>query len=202
MKALFAERKTNNSKALLNSLAARVEEHIQFAVNRLQNLPEKVLLAPASNGGWSVAQCLEHLNTYGYHYLPAIEKGFLSNADLPASPKFRNSRLGQYFTYLMTPESGTKMKTAAKHDPSNELDAYAVIAEFIRQQETMLIFLRKGENTDLNKIKISISISNFLKLPLGDVLQFIVAHDARHVKQAARVLSEKSPNIPVQLEAV
>ncbi len=188
MKALFAERKTTSTKELLRTLSNRVEEQIKLAVEKFQNLPEAALKTPAANGGWSAAQCLEHLNTYGVHYLPAIEKGILSNQGMPGNAAFRNSRLGQYFSDLMKPNSGSKMKAAAKHVPAFDIDTYSVVAEFIRQQETMLRLLRKAENTDLNNIKIPISISTLIKLPLGDVFQFIVAHDTRHILQAMKVL--------------
>ncbi len=54
-----------NKTEFLNSLEDRVEDHLQLAVNRFQNLPESELLRPSENGGWSIAQCLWHLNSYG-----------------------------------------------------------------------------------------------------------------------------------------
>jgi hypothetical protein len=41
-----------------------------------------------------------------------------------------------------------------------------------------------AKNTDLNKIKIPISLTNLIKLKLGDVFQFIITHNERHLAQA------------------
>ena len=64
----------------------------------------------------------------------------------------------------------------------------AVVAEFIQQQEKLLVFLKASANTDLNKVRIPISILQWLKLKLGDVFQFMIAHDERHLQQAKRNL--------------
>ena len=58
---------------LLNELGGKVELHVHNSIGVFQNLSEEILLRPSSKGGWSIAQCLEHLNSYGYYYLPLIE---------------------------------------------------------------------------------------------------------------------------------
>ena len=59
---------------VLDLLEQRVENHLDTAVSIYQNLTVKELLAAPSYGGWSIAQCLEHLNRYGKYYLPHIKK--------------------------------------------------------------------------------------------------------------------------------
>jgi hypothetical protein len=81
------------------------------------------------------------------------------------------------------------MKAFKDHVPPANLDAYAEVAEFIRQQEQLLIYLKKSRKNDLNRIKISVSIAKWLKLKLGDVFRFIIAHNERHILQARRNLN-------------
>ena len=69
-----------------------------------------------------------------------------------------------------------------------DLDAAAVVAEFIQQQEVLLACLAQSRQADLNAIKIPLSISRWIKLRLGDVLQFLIAHNERHLLQAKRNL--------------
>ncbi len=180
--------KAQDSSILLNNVEERVEKAIQIAIKEFQNLPESILLKPSITGGWSIVQCLEHLNTYGYFYLPEIKKGFENNIDLIANPQFKSSWLGNYFTGLMKPNAKNKMKAFKKHVPDAELDSIKVIQEFINQQELLLKYLRLAKNTDINKIKIPISLTKFIKLKLGDVFQFITAHIERHLVQAQRNL--------------
>ncbi|MGK7392562.1 MAG: DinB family protein [Candidatus Cyclobacteriaceae bacterium M2_1C_046] len=174
------------SQILINTLEERVEKHLQVAIEKYQNLEEDTLLKSASDGGWSMAQCLDHLNGYGDFYLPEIKKGLAKKFQ----PKeyFKSSWLGSYFTRMMEPETGKKKMRAFKnHVPSTELNPHTVVAEFIRQQEELLNLLSKARNADLNKIKIPISISKLVKLKLGDVFQFLIAHNERHIQQAERV---------------
>ncbi len=174
---------------LLDALENKVEHHIQEAIKVFQNADEATLLQPAPDGGWSIAQCLEHLNTYGHYYLPQIQKGLSKPISKPIPDIFQSSWLGTYFTRLMDPETGKKKQKAFKdYMPPVNLDAYAVVAEFIQQQETLLAYLKKARNTDLNAIRIPISILKWLKLKLGDVLQFLIAHNERHMVQAKRNL--------------
>ncbi|MNY65718.1 DinB superfamily protein [compost metagenome] len=97
--------------------------------------------------------------------------------------------MGAYFTRMMDPETGKrKFKAFKGHIPPSDLDSAAVVGEFIRQQEELLYLLRKGVEKDLDAIRIPVSILPFIRMKIGDVFQFIVAHDERHMRQAKRNL--------------
>jgi hypothetical protein len=178
-----------NKNQLLEELENKVERHIQEAVKVFQNADEATLLQPAPDGGWSISQCLEHLNTYGHYYLPQIQQGLGKPLSKPVPDTFQSSWLGNYFTRLMDPKTGKKKQKAFKdYIPPADLDAYAVVAEFIQQQETLLTYLKQARNADLNAIKIPVSILKWIKLRLGDVFQFLIAHNERHMVQAKRNL--------------
>jgi len=178
---------------LLNRLENLVDGHLQQAIQHFQNMTTHNLLQPAANGGWSIAQCLDHLNSYGHYYLPKIQQGITKNVHLKPKDTFTSSRLGAYFIKMMDPETSKKKYKAFKgHIPAPDLDAYAVVAEFIQQQENLLIYLKEARSADLNAIRIPISIARFITLKLGDVFQFIIAHDERHIRQAMRNVAEKT----------
>lgn len=140
-------------------------------------------------------QCLGHLNVYGKYYLPAIEKA-IDKARLKhkgSTPNFRPGWLGNLFTQMMLPGpdgiAPKKMKAPKNYTIANMGNSDAVLAEFITQQEKMLGLLRLARRVNLNAIRIPISIARFIKLKLGDVFMFIVAHNLRHVQQAERALA-------------
>lgn len=170
---------------LLDHLNCRVQRHLDIAVSKFQNLDESTLMKPSSNGGWSIAQCLDHLNSYGDFYLPEIEKALKSSEGSPQG-KFRSGWLGGYFAKMMEP-SDKKYPALKGHIPPLNLDAYAVVIKFISQQEDLLKYLQLAAHADLN-FRVPTSISSLIKLKLGDVFQFLIAHNERHVQQALRNL--------------
>ncbi len=173
---------------LLDLLEEHVENHIHDAVKIFQNLSAEELLKPSASGGWSIAQCLWHLNSYGDYYLPEIKSGL--DKKYPVNAVFKSTWLGNYFTQMMKPGAQMKKYKAFKnHVPPDKLDAHKVVAEFIQQQEQLLSYLKQAKQTDMNRIRIPISILSWIKLKLGDVFQFIIAHDERHLQQARRNLT-------------
>jgi uncharacterized damage-inducible protein DinB len=180
--------KTVKSSELLNQLENKVENHLKETIDLFQNLSDSKLLQPANNGGWSIAQCLEHLNRYASYYHPEIEKGLSKNTS-PASDEFKSTSFGNYFTKVLDPDSGQKpIKAFKEYKPDRELDAHKVVADFISNQEKLLVLLRFAHHHDLNKIKIPISIARWLKTRLGDTFRFLIAHNERHLRQAKRNL--------------
>jgi hypothetical protein len=179
-----------NKKDLLDILEKRVENHLQIAIKYFQNLDSETLLRASATGGWSIAQCLDHLNSYGKYYLPLIKKSVERQTKEANKMEFKSSWLGNYFTEMMEPgQKMKKYKAFKNHIPPATLDAHRVVAEFIEQQETLLKLLKMSENIDLNKGKIGISIMKWLKLKVGDVFRFIIAHNERHIQQASRNLA-------------
>ncbi len=179
-----------SKEQLLLELEQKVENQLQLAIHTFQNLDEETLLKPAANGGWSIAQCLEHLNRYGRFYLPEIEKALTRNKQSANSDWFESGWLGNQFIKMLDPSTGKKkMRTFKDYNPAPNLDAQAIVAEFITQQERLLMLLNTCRQVDLNANRIPISISRWVKLKLGDVLQFLIAHNERHLLQAKRNLA-------------
>jgi len=176
---------------LLQQLEQQVEQHLQHAISSFQNLDEQVLNRPSASLGWSVAQCLWHLNSYGDYYHPHIAKALPKTRHIPADGLYRDSWLGGKFAQMMDPTTGKGRMNAFKaHVPPQVLEGRAIVAEFIRQQETLLGHLRAACDRDLRSARIPVSIMQWLKLPLGDVFRFLIAHNRRHVEQALRNLPQ------------
>lgn len=176
-----------NRATLLQQLELQVELHLQKAVTVYQNLPEESLHRKPDSGGWSAAQCLWHLNSYSAFYLPEIENAIQKAGTDPGHAGFTSSWLGKWFTNLMQPGKG-KYKAFAKHTPPEILNGLQEVADFIAYQETLLSLLRKSNHVNLNAVRVPVSITSWVKLPLGDVFQFLIAHEERHLQQAEKVL--------------
>ena len=166
------------------------------------------LLVPPMPDKWSVAQILEHLNSYGRIYLPQIDKA-ISVSQSNRDAWFNSGFLGNYFANTMKPknvfEVKNKMKAFKSHSPENKLNAGKVLDEFVDQQHKLLQLLEMSKLKNLNTIRIPLSISKLVKLKLGDAFRFLIAHEQRHFIQARNALKTiglSTDKFPVILQAV
>ncbi len=174
----------NTNITILNPLQQRLEKQMKWVVEVAQNLSEQELLKKSINGGWSIAECLWHLNSYYAYYLPQLKNRLNTSVKT-----FSSGWLGSYFTQLMEPSmEGKKFKAFKDHIPPSNLSGHLVVHEFLHYHEEMLSILEQAKQSDLNT-RIPISISRLVKLKLGDVLSFICAHNERHLQQAKRNLN-------------
>lgn len=193
---------TYSSKKLLEGLSDHTEAFLQKATSEWQMTAHATFTKQPAAGSWSANQCIAHLNEYGRYYLPAIENAInaaLTAQSAPAS-LFRPGWLGNYFTEMMLTDlkgSPKKKMTAPKaYSPANTADSAMVVAEFIDQQEKLLLLLRKASQVNLNGSRIPISIAKFIRLKLGDVFLFLIAHNYRHIMQAQRALGVTQNTLP------
>lgn len=192
-----------STRKFLETLHQRTERLLQTAITAWQMLPAETMGAAPGPGAWSAAQCLEHLNIYGRHYLPAIEAA-MKNAQKNGSravEQVQSGWLGAWFTDLMLPQAGgglkKKMKAPKNAVPAANPDARAMLAEFIDQQEKMLMLLTNASQVNLNKVRVPTSLSPLIRMRLGDTFAFVLAHLERHVLQAERALAAVGARNPI-----
>ncbi|AEW03258.1 hypothetical protein A4D02_04405 [Niastella koreensis] len=166
-------------------------QQIMGRLAQLKQLPANILVQQPEPGRWSVAQVIEHLNTYGRFYLPQLQKA-IKTYNGTSTEYFAPGWLGGYFTNSMRPKAdGTitgKMKTLKNHNPAPTLDAMNVLQEFEQQEIELVQLLLKAKEVNINRIRIPVSITPLLKLKMGDVFGFIIAHHQRHFVQIENVL--------------
>jgi hypothetical protein len=178
-----------SQEEFLSQTERQLEEQLKLVISVFQNLPEDTLLKPASNNGWSIAECLAHLNSYAEFYQLRIEKAIDDASTLEAPGIFKHSLLGRYFISSMNPDlSKKKFKAMKKHKPVKILNPDIVVSTFIQHLENMLGLLTKAKHKNLRKTSVSTSISPLLKINPGDALVFLLTHNRRHLEQAKRNL--------------
>lgn len=180
------------TRRLLEELQLDTREIILATNHLLQEDPGILTQQPAA-GRWSAAQVIEHLNSYGRYYLPAIQSALDKNV-YPEEQSFKSGWLGDYFTRTMLPgkngQIANKMQSPKNHRPQADIDSKPVIDEFLRQEQLLLDLLEKAKQTNISKIRIPISLSRFVKLKLGDTFRFLIAHHQRHFMQVKNTLRE------------
>jgi len=173
---------------LIEELEIELRNQIAQVKENFENSSENALQCPSVSGGWSILQCIDHLNSYGLYYLPQIRYA-LNKANKSDKPTYQSGWLGDYFTKIMSPNSGTKKFKAFKdHMPGELLDPNMVITEFLRQEELLLQYLSDAKHMDIASVKVPVSISRWIGIRLGDTFRFLLAHNKRHLIQAGRNL--------------
>lgn len=180
------------SEDLLNELITdvrRIKESAEF----FRNCDQTKLAYSPDKQKWSVVQILEHLNAYNRHYLPLIEKE-LAVVTQNSNTWFEPGYWGEKFTKMMKPTNvyqvKNKMKAMKAYTFSNNLNINTVLSEFMAHQEKWLKVLEMAKSRDLNAIRIPITLTSLIKLKLGDIFRFLIAHEQRHMIQARNTLKE------------
>ena len=178
--------KRYNSLALLEELQADVRQLI-LAANKLKAEDPGLLQEQPAPGKWNVVQVLEHLNSYGRFYIPAIENSLKKNK--PATEIYKPGFIGDYFTKIMRPSAnGTvryKMKAPKDHRPPPHMDHQPVLQTFLDQQQSFLELLEKAKAKNIGSLQTPITLSRFIRLKTGDTFRFLVAHEQRHLSRSA-----------------
>lgn len=176
---------------LLSNLLELTQQIKQEAI-AFQALPDSLLYTRPQPASWSVLECIEHLNRYGYFYIPEITIR-ISTSNYPTpSPVFKSGYLGNYFAKSMLPKAKlNKMKTFKSMNPSTSKVDREVLSIFIQQQDSLIALLEQAKTVNLNKTKTSISINTWIKLRLGDTFKIVVFHNLRHLKQAQNTIKNQ-----------
>ncbi len=84
------------------------------------------------------------------------------------------------------------MKTFADKNPLNSHLDRKVLEEFVEQQDTLLDLLERSKKVNLNKVRVPISISRWIRLKLGDTFRFVIYHHLRHIRQIEKYSASAS----------
>lgn len=178
---------TIKSEKLIQNLIERIRININQA-EKFSSLSNEKLNCRAEKDSWSILECFEHLNLYGDFYIPEIKQRIEKSRTNPKE-NFRSGILGNYFAKSMLPkEKLNKMKTFKDKNPIGSKLDKKTIERFISQQEQILNLLDKSREIDLNKTKTAISITNLIKLKIGDTFRVVIYHNERHLEQANKLL--------------
>lgn len=170
---------------LIEDLIERTRRNMN-AAEELRSLPPIKLKTKPAPQKWNAVECIAHLNRYGDFYLPEFT-AVISKSKHPAEALFKSGLLGNYFAKsVMAKEKLNKMKTFKVMNPADSGVEITELQVFIDQQKSLLSLLEKSRKVSLNKNKTAISISNWIRLKLGDTYRVVIYHNERHIVQARR----------------
>jgi DinB family protein len=146
--------------------------------------------------GWSVAQCIDHLNVTARQYLPQLDEG-IANAIRQGSygkGPFTYSWLSRMFVRIIEPPVRFRIRTPALFEPPPARSRREIMAAFRAYQVQYIDRLRQANGLDLARAKARSPAASWLHLPLGSAFAATIAHERRHLWQA-RLVTE-APGFP------
>ena len=146
-------------------------------------------------GGWSIAQVMEHLIITDESYLQPLSAALSGAKTTATSPEWRPSLIGGFLIRSQMPESTTKVRTPARWRPGPEARAN-VVEEYIRIRERLIEVLRQADGKDLRRVKLSSPAAKWIRINAGDALMTLVVHTQRHLRQIDRIMQH--PGFPSQ----
>lgn len=179
------------SEMLILDLIETTRLNLNFA-ELLKQKSEIELNWKENSESWSILECLEHLNLYGHFYIQEIEK-IIFNSKHKSDSEFKSGILGNYFAVSMLPKQKlNKMKTFKDKNPLNSNLDRKVIDVFINQQIKTIDLLNQSKIVSLNKNKVKITLTKWIKLKLGDTFRFVINHNTRHIKQIENTIKAQT----------
>lgn len=153
--------------------------------------------ANRSSPGWSIVECLQHLNLAERYYIRNLQHkvdtlGLLQTQ--PTDQVLESDWVGKAMLYVVDPQ--VKMKVPApgiiRPRSATDLDPAAVLAQFNELQTLLNTLLDKAVYLDWNQEKLASLFGQWLKIRLGDTFRMLVAHTERHLNQAIRAKAERA----------
>jgi hypothetical protein len=180
----------------LDAFRAQFEQISSDAEALVSPLTDDQFYWQPATGGWSCAQCVEHLNMSARTYLPTIDEGIAAaiKAGQYGTGPFTYNWLGRLIVAAVSPPPKMRVKAARNIQPVNDRPRAQVMAAFRAYQVQYVDRLRQADGLNLAKARVGSPVSPWIRLPLGSGFALAVAHQRRHLWQAARVV--ESPEFP------
>ncbi|MFQ5568672.1 MAG: DinB family protein [Rhodothermales bacterium] len=141
---------------------------------------------------WSVAECLDHLNTAGRLLLPKLDEAIRRGRarKMERDGPFDYGWLGRWWIEAMQPSSRRRFKVPKAFEPSSSsLAKEEVLATFLALQDSLVQRVHEADGLDLRRVKAPSAAFPLIRLPLGVWFESTAAHERRHLAQARRVMA-------------
>lgn len=141
-------------------------------------------------GGWSAAECIDHLNATARLYLPVFDDAIEAarRGGLTGDRADGRTLLGRLVVWTMEPPPRFRMGTWDELEPARTHDPAALVEAFASLHGALAAQLEGAVDLDRKRIKVRSLLDSRLKLSLDDWYAFMAAHARRHLWQAERAL--------------
>jgi DinB family protein len=181
----------SSEPADISQLREQLEAVDRDAEALVAGLSEQLGTGRPETGGWSVAECLDHLAIANRVYLKAMQepaqrartRGRLRRR--PAMPGWP----GRLFCYMLEPPPKwwSNLKAPGIIKPRQSPPLGDSVAAFKASQAEMIAFLRAHADLDLASIRFRNPFVGWIHFSLATGLHVTGSHERRHLAQAWRI---------------
>jgi hypothetical protein len=186
------------TEELFIEISTKTRNNFEFITKHLNKLKENQLNWKPNATSWSANEILSHLNQYASFY----HEAFLTKIE---NTKFREPK-AQFISSPLGKSAWKSMKLGGANNikrkfqsPKNynptlqpEIIQSNALEIFEKYQVELIDIFEKAKHVNIQRIKIPISISKFIRLKLGDALLFVVYHNERHMQQIKNLLEHRA----------
>ena len=141
----------------------------------------------ASDGTWSAAQCIEHLNLTNAEYVRRMRDELKGATVRPPRREEKLSLVGRLVVRTYEPPVRRRFTAGGTLVPAAEAPRTDVImGRFEQAHRQMIALLEETDVIDRTVLRIPLGDFDWLRLTLFDILCLLAAHDRRHLWQAER----------------
>ena len=143
---------------------------------------------------WSVAQCIDHLNSTARAYLPMLDEGVADaiRRGLYNPGPYRYNWIGRLAAWVVHPNTRIRARAPKAFQPPVGRPRHDIMAAFRAYQVQYIDRLRQANGLDLARARVASPAERWIRMPMGSGFVMMVNHERRHLQQARRVI-EKCP---------
>ena len=154
-----------------------------------EGLPATAWSRRPPSGGWSIGECLMHLNITSERYVPLLDDALRSirTRGLLADGTLRRDFLGYMLSSFLEPPARMRIVTPPPFRPSQVDPMPDVLERFDYLQQELLVRLERGAGLALDRQRIVSPFNSRVRYNLYAAFCVLTAHQRRHLWQAERV---------------
>lgn len=184
--------KLKDDRANRRGAADQVRTLIRCARELGEGVDRETFNRSPPDGGWSMAECLDHLNATARVYLPLIAEAMEEGRARGHVGRQADGRtwVGRFIAWSQEPPVRfVRMKTFPDIEPDQDLAPEDVLDEFQVLHEELIVRINEAASLDTRRIRIRSALNRRLRLSLADWFAFLTAHARRHLWQAEQALA-------------
>lgn len=140
-------------------------------------------------GGWSAAECIEHLILTSRAVLPQLDEALANKRSTRLPARIRCNLIGWLVWLAVRPSMKMKAKTSPDFTPGTDRPADEILAEFRELQAGLLERLQRSDGLAIDRIMIASPFNERLRYTVYSAFTIVAAHEHRHLEQAERALA-------------
>lgn len=167
-------------------LRLEILDSVARARELVRRAGEPALRKQPEEGGWSAAECLEHLTLSTESFTRKLRRALDAAVTRPARGQETTSWLGRILLWHTEPPVRKKDTAPEKFHPTVPASRDVLLARFEKAHRELIQLIEETDGIDRMRVKVPYVAVKWIRITLLDAFTLLSAHDRRHLWQAER----------------